>query len=82
MVKYDLTEEDYDALLEYEDVRKSGIMNMWLYMGMMSKGEVSGSKELANRIPKPGFYTDFLNSLKEWKRKLKTVEMFGKKQSI
>ena len=61
----DLTEEDYDALLEYEDVRKSGIMNMWLYMGMMSKGEVSGSKELANRIPKPGFYTDFLNSLKD-----------------
>ena len=38
---------------------------MWLYMGMMSKGEVSGSKELANRIPKPGFYTDFLNSLKD-----------------
>ncbi len=63
IAKYNLTEEDYDALLEYEGVRKSGVMNMWLYMGMMSKGEVSGSKELANKITEPGFYTDFLNSL-------------------
>lgn len=63
MVKYDLTEEDYDALLEYEGVRNSGVINMWLYIGMMDKGEVSGSKELAKKITKSGFYNDFLNSL-------------------
>jgi len=62
MIKYDLTEEDYDALLEYEGVRRSGVMNMWLYMGMMRRGEVSGSKELANKIAKSSFYSDFLQS--------------------
>lgn len=63
IAKYNLTEEDYDALIEYEIVRESGDMNMWVYMMAMMNEEVPGNKELVTKIIKYGFYNDFLDSL-------------------
>lgn len=66
MAKYDLIEEDYDALIDFEIVRRSGFMNMFQYLGMMRRGEVKGNKELSYKITKSDIYSDFLNSLDDY----------------
>lgn len=62
--KYNLTDNDYTALLEYERVRASGVMNMFGYFSLMKSGAVPGDWELAKKIMSiPDFYGDFLKTI-------------------
>lgn len=61
--KHDLTEEDYRNLKRYEQVRRSGVYNMFEYMGLMSRNNVNGGKKLVEFIRHDNNYGDFLDTL-------------------
>lgn len=58
--KHDLTEADYRNLQRFEEVRKSGIYNMYEYFGMMKKNNLNGGEKMVNFIIKDENYGDFL----------------------
>ena len=62
--KNGLTELDYKNLVRYENVRKSGVMNMWGYIYLMRNNEVNGGTKLADLITGGDFYGEFLETLK------------------
>ena len=65
MRKHELTEMDYESLLRYEEVRKSGVMNMYEYLYLMKRHGIDGGAKLADLILEGGFYSEFLATVKE-----------------
>lgn len=67
--KHNLTEADYRNLQRFEDVRKSGIYNMYEYFGMMKEHNLNGGKKMVDFIRKDNNYEDFLKTLEgnKWK---------------
>ena len=64
MRKHELTEKDYKNLLRYEEVRKSGVMNMYEYLFLMKRCGINGGAKLADLILEGRFYSEFLSTVK------------------
>ena len=65
--KHNLTEMDYRNLQKFEDVRQSGIYNMYEYFGIMVKNNLNGGEKMVDFIKKDDNYGDFLETLEEAK---------------
>ena len=61
--KHNLTEADYRNLQRFENVRKSGIYNMYEYFGLMKKNNLNGGEKMVDFISKDDNYSDFLETL-------------------
>ena len=59
--KYELNERDWRNLVRYEEVRRSGVMNMYEYLYLMKKHNVNGGRRLADLIQSGTFYEKFLD---------------------
>lgn len=64
MKKHGLTEMDYENLLGYEEVRKSGVISMLEYLYLMKKHGDAGDAKLADLILEDEFYSEFLETVK------------------
>lgn len=62
--KHELSELDYRNLVRYEQVRRSGVINMFEYMGLMEKRNLNGGKKLTHWIREGNNYEEFLGTLK------------------
>lgn len=62
--KHNLTEADYCNLQRFEEVRKSGIYNMYEYFGLMERNNLNGGEKMVDFIRKDDNYGDFLETLK------------------
>lgn len=60
--KNNFDNKDWQKLVRYERVRKSGIVNMFSYLGTMEK---EGDGALANWIKEHGNYGEFLEVLEK-----------------
>ena len=65
--KHNLTEADYRNLQRFEEVRRSGIYNMYEYFGLMIKNNLNGGEKLVDFITKDDNYGDFLETLEKEK---------------
>lgn len=68
--KHNLTDLDYRNLIRYEEVRRSGVYNMYEYFGLMKKNNLNGGEKMVDFIKKDDNYSDFLETLevdKRWK---------------
>lgn len=63
MAKHDFNDLDYRNLIRYEEVRRSGIFNMYEYLELMKRINLNGGKRLADWIEKAGNYEEFLSTL-------------------
>jgi hypothetical protein len=61
--KHSFTELDYRNLKRYEEVRRTGKMNMFEYLNFMREFNVNGGKKLAQWILTGDNYSDFLETL-------------------
>lgn len=61
--KNELSELDYRNLIRYEVARKTGKMNMNVYLYLMKKYNINGGERLATWIVKEGNYEEFLSTL-------------------
>ena len=61
--KHDLTEQDYKNLIRYEELRQSGVMNMFEYIVLMRNYNVNGGEKLAKWILFDNNYGEFLETL-------------------
>lgn len=63
MKKHNLTEQDWRNLLRYEQVKQSGTMNMFEYLGIMKKYNANGGTKLAEFIMEGNNYAEFMEVL-------------------
>lgn len=63
--KHNLTEADYRNLVRFEKARRTGKVNMFSYLEMMSKFEVNGGKKIADWIQAGNNYEHFLEIYNE-----------------
>lgn len=63
LTKHNLTDIDYRNLIRFEEVRQSGIYNMYEYLSFMSKNNINGGTKLANWIMEDNNYEEFLETL-------------------
>lgn len=61
--KHSFTEADYRNLIRFEEVRRSGIFNMYEYIELMKRNNLNGGERLADWIVKVGNYEEFLSTL-------------------
>lgn len=61
--KYSLTETDYKNLKKYEQIRLSGIYNMFEFMDFMKNNNVNGGSKIVEFVKNEQNYTDFLSTL-------------------
>lgn len=62
--KHNLTEADYRNLKRFEEVRSSGIYNVYEYITLMIKFNVNGGERLARWIQQSGNYAELQEVLK------------------
>ncbi len=75
--KHELTDQDWIDLKRYENMRKSGKMNMFHYLANMQKHK--NGKRLAKLIMSNGFYKEFLETLEAEANANKLVDMVVEK---
>jgi hypothetical protein len=61
--KHELNELDWHNLIKYEEVKKTGKMNMFEYLNFMREFNVNGGKKLASWILTDDNYGEFLEVL-------------------
>lgn len=61
--KHNLTEADYRNLQRFEEMRSSGIYNMYEYFGLMKKNNLNGGEKMVDFIRTDDNYGDFLETL-------------------
>lgn len=57
--KHNLSDSDFENLKRYEEVRKSGKMNMFEYLSLMGTHEMNGGSKLASWILSDNNYAEF-----------------------
>ena len=63
MTKHDFNDLDFRNLKRYEQVRQSGTMNMFEYLGMMKVHNLNGGSKLAAWIISGNNYAEFMEVL-------------------
>lgn len=67
--KHNLTEADYRNLKRFEEMRRSGIYNMYEYFEMMKEHNLNGGEKMVGFIRKGDNYGEFLETWEEAKCK-------------
>lgn len=67
--KHKLFEKDWKNLVRFEEVRKSGVYNMYDWLGLMSLHNMNGGKFLATWIMLGNNYNEFLYVLDKENKK-------------
>ena len=62
--KHNLNETDYRNLKRFEELRQSGVYNMYEYFGLMIRNNLNGGERMVEFIKKDNNYGDFLESTK------------------
>lgn len=65
LTKYNLNDTDYRNLKRFEDVRNSGVYNMYEYFSLMIKNNLNGGQKMVDFIRENNNYGDFLETLGE-----------------
>ncbi len=63
VTKHDFNDLDFRNLKRYEQVRQSGTMNMFEYLGMMKIHNLNGGSKLATWIISGTNYAEFMEVL-------------------
>lgn len=61
--KHNLTEADYRNLQRFEEMRSSGIYNMYEYFELMKKNNLNGGEKMVDFIRTDDNYGEFLETL-------------------